>query len=58
MASTLALQYSTKWAMKTNMLGADQFIEFIFTRDRNETNLNCGNSDEIEMWSSQLLSQF
>ena len=37
MASVLALQCSTNWAMKTQMLGADQLIEFIFTRDRNET---------------------
>ena len=35
-ASTLALQCSTNWALKTHMLGTDQFIEFIFTRDRNE----------------------
>ena len=38
MASALALQWSTNWAIcweKTHMLGADQFIEFIFTRDRN-----------------------
>ena len=35
MASALALQYSTNWAMETHMLGADQFIKFIFTRDRN-----------------------
>ena len=56
MASALALQCSTNWAMKTYMLGADQFIEFIFTRNRNETwnevDLNCGNADEMEMWSS------
>ena len=37
MASALALQCSTSRAMKTHMeLAADQFIEFIFTRDRNE----------------------
>ena len=30
------------------MLGADQCIEFIFTRDRIEVDLNCGNADEIE----------
>ena len=38
--------------MKTHVLGADQFIEFIFTHDRNEmyneVNFNCGNTDEIE----------
>ena len=54
MAVELALQCSTNWTMTTHMLGADQFIEFIFTRDRNETRneagLNCGNKDEIEMW--------
>ena len=57
MASTLALQCSTNWALKTHMLGTDQFIEFIFTRDKNETwnevDLNCENTDEIEMRSSQ-----
>ena len=36
MAFTLALQCSSNWAMKTHMLRADQFLEFIFTRDRNE----------------------
>ena len=58
MASALALRCSTNWVMKTHMLAADQFIEFVFTRDRNDTwnevNLNCGNTDEIEMWSSEL----
>ena len=29
MASALALQCSTNWAMKTHILGAGQFIEFI-----------------------------
>ena len=29
MASAVALQYSTSWAMKTHTLGAGQFIEFI-----------------------------
>ena len=33
MASALALQCSTNWAMKTHILGAGQFIEFILTRD-------------------------
>ena len=37
MASALALQCSTNWAMKTHILEAGQFIEFILTRDRNET---------------------
>ena len=53
MASALALQCSTNWAMKTHMLGADRFTEFIFTRDGketwNEVNLSCGNRVEIEM---------
>ena len=31
------LQCSTNWAMKTPILGADQFIELILIRDRNET---------------------
>ena len=40
--AALALQFSANWAVKTHMLRADQFIEFTFTRDRNETNLsNC-----------------
>ena len=38
MASALALQQSsTSWAMKTHTLGAAQNIEFILTRERNET---------------------
>ena len=37
MASALALQCTTNWTIKTHMLGADQFIEFIFTRHKNET---------------------
>ena len=37
MASVLAQQCFTNWAMKTHKLGGDQFIEFIFTRNRNET---------------------
>ena len=48
--------------MKNIILGADQVSEFIFTRDRNETLnevvLNCGNTFEMEMWSSQLYLQF
>ena len=39
MASALALQCSTKWAMKTHMLGADQFIECIFKALANEDTL-------------------
>ena len=39
MASALALQCSTNYnrAMETHMLQEDQFIEFIFPHDRNET---------------------
>ena len=37
MASALALQYSTNWAMKTHTLGAGKFVEFMLTRERNET---------------------
>ena len=60
MAFEVALQCSTNvnWVMETHMLGADQFIKFTFTRDRNETwngvDLNCKNTYEIEMWSAQL----
>ena len=36
MASALALLCSTNWAMKTS-LGAGQFVEFILTREKNET---------------------
>ena len=35
MASALALQCSTNWAMKTHILRAGHFIEFILTSDRN-----------------------
>ena len=37
MTSALALQCFTNWAMKTNTLGAGQFVEFILTREKNET---------------------
>ena len=44
------------------MLGVDQFFEFIFTYERQETcndvDLNYENTDEMEMWSSWLQSQF
>ena len=33
MASALALRCTINWAMETHMLGADQFIEFIFTME-------------------------
>ena len=49
MASALALQCSTNWAIKTHQLGADQFVEFILTRKRNETqnedDMNCENTN-------------
>ena len=48
MASALVLQYSTSWAMKTHTLGADQFTEFILTREWSETDeddVNCGNTN-------------
>ena len=58
MASALALQCSTDCAMETHMLGADQFIKFIFTFGGNEAwielDLNCRNTDETEMWSLQM----
>ena len=33
MASVLALQSSTNWAIKTCKLGVGQFVEFILTRE-------------------------
>ena len=36
-APTLALECSTDWAMKTHVLGAGQFVEFISTHERKET---------------------
>ena len=33
----LALQCSNHWAMKTHSLGAGRFVEFILTREWNET---------------------
>ena len=38
MASALALPISSaNWAKKTHTLGAGQFVEFMLTRERNET---------------------
>ena len=37
LASALALQCSTIWAMKTHTLGAGHFVEFILTRESSET---------------------
>ena len=36
-ASALALPCSTNWAVKTQTLGAGQFVEIILTREWNET---------------------
>ena len=41
----------TNWALKTLTLGAGQFVEFILTRERNETrndDVNCGNTNLCE----------
>ena len=37
LASALALPSSTNWAVKTQTLGAGQFVEIILTREWNET---------------------
>ena len=46
MGSALALQRSTSWVMKSYKLGADQFVGFVLTSERNETwtehDVNCG----------------
>ena len=46
MGSSLALQRSTNWVMKSYKLGADQFVGFVLTSERNETwtehDVNCG----------------
>ena len=47
MASALALQCSTNWAMKTHTLRAGQFVEFISTRERNRTWIKM-------MWTAEL----
>ena len=48
MTSMLALQCSINRAMKTNTLGAGQFVEFILTREWNKTwhedDVNCRNT--------------
>ena len=48
-ATMLALQCSTNQAMKTHTLGAGQFVAFILTRGRNETqsedDIDCGNTN-------------
>ena len=61
MAFALGLQCSTNWAMKTHTLGADQFIEFIVPvkgMKHMNINVNCGHTNEMEMWSSQLWLRF
>ena len=60
MVSALALQCSTKSAMKTHTLEVGQFIEFIVPvkRMKHEYYVNCGRTNEMKMWSSQLLLRF
>ena len=55
-ASAFALQCSISWAMKTHILEAGQFIEFInpwkeWNTEWNDE--NCGNTNEMIMWPSQ-----
>ena len=59
MASALALQCSPSWAMKTHILEAGQFIEFInpWKEWNTEWNdVNCGNTNEMSMWPSQWIA--
>ena len=60
MVSALALQCSTKSAMKTHTLEVGQFIEFIVPVKgmKHEYYVNCGRTNEMKMWSSQLLLRF
>ena len=58
-ASAFTLQCSTSWAMKTHTLEAGQFIEFINPwKDWNTewNDVNCRNTNEMNMWPSQLNS--
>ena len=58
-ASALALQCSPSWAMKTHILEAGQFIEFInpWKEWNTEWNdVNCGNTNEMSMWPSQWIA--
>ena len=65
-ASALALQCSTKWAMKTHTLhtlGAGQFVEFILTRERNETERRAPNvwvfiAQSVEHCSANTVAMF
>ena len=49
---SLALQWSTNWAMNTHRSGAGQFVEFIFIHEWNEWNegddMICGNTNLLE----------
>ena len=59
MASALALQCSPSWAMKTHIVEAGQFIEFINPWKEWDTewnDVNCGNTNKISMWPSQFTS--
>ena len=60
MASALALQCSNNWAMKTHTLGAGQFVESIVPvkRMKHEYYVNCGHTNEMKVWSSQLWLRF
>ena len=60
MASALALQFSTNLAIKTHTLGAGQFVEFIVPVKgmKHEYYVNCGHTNEMKVWSSQLWLRF
>ena len=58
-ASALALQCPPSRAMKTHILEVGQFIEFINSWKEWNTewnDVNCGNTNEMTMWSSQFTS--
>ena len=60
-ASALALQCSTIWAMRTYSLERVQFVEFILTHERNETWRWCElwkDKFRMKIWTSQWLLQF
>ena len=58
MASALALQFSTIWAMKTHTLGAGQFVEFILSKMIWSAEIQLLNEDMIVAmkvrWSSKV----
>ena len=59
MASALALQCSTNWAMKSHTLGAGQFIEFIVpVKGMKHMNIMWTADIQMKMWSSQLWLRF